>query len=335
MSFIKNEDRKIVDVIKKMMPAVVSITVSKKETNNLNLPPFQNTKSEKFVSGGSGFIVRDNGIILTNRHVIEDPHNEHEVTLGSGEKYNAELIARDPLDDLAILKIDPEGKKLPIVPLGSSENLNLGERVLALGNVLGLFEDTVSAGIVSGLSRSITARIDKHSQPSEMRGLVQTDAAINPGNSGGPLVNLKSEAIGINVAMIAGLENVGFALPIDIVTRDLDELKNHGRIRRPFLGVRYLTLNEEISKKLNLPVNRGALVIRGHSFENAVVEESPADKAGIKEKDVILEWDGDEITQKKNIQDYLSDCEVGDKVTVKIFRDGEEFETDLTLVERR
>lgn len=326
MSIFGNREKRITKVVERIMPAVVSITVSK---NNEE----ENFVSKDFVSGGSGFIVKKNGTVLTNRHVIADPKAEYEITLGSGRKFKAELLARDPVQDIAILKIDPGKNRLPVVPLGDSRNIKLGESVLAFGNVLGLFKNTVSAGVISGLSRSITAQIDKSSEPSEIRGLIQTDAAINPGNSGGPLVNLSGKAVGINIATIAELENVGFALPIEIVERDLDELKKHGRIRRPLLGVRYLTINDRISEKLNLPVSYGALIIKDH-LDEAVVRESPADKAGLKERDVILEWDGGRITLDRNIQDYLSDSEVGDKVTLKVLRNGREFETAVILSER-
>lgn len=325
MSIFRNREKRIVKIVKKAMPAVISISASKggKEKD-----------SGGFISGGSGFIVRENGIILTNRHVIADPQAEYEVTLGSGKKFKAELLARDPVQDIAILKIEAGKEKFPIVPLGDSRNIKLGQRVLALGNVLGLFKNTVSAGIISGLSRSITAQIDKGSEPSEIRGLIQTDAAINPGNSGGPLVNLSGKAIGINIATIAELENVGFALPIEIVERDLGELKKHGRICRPLLGVRYLTVDERISEKLNLPVSYGTLIIKDH-LDKAVVKGSPADKARLKEGDIILEWNGEKITSDKNIQDYLSRSEVGDKVEIKILRDKDEIKKNITLAERK
>jgi len=338
MRIFKNKEQRVIKVIEKAMPAVVSIAVSEKDktekssSNHFSLEKADS--SQDFINGGSGFIIEEKGIVLTNRHVVSGKDIQCFITLGSGEKFKAELIARDPLDDLAILQFNSNGKNLPVIPLGDSNKVKLGETVLALGNVLGFLKNTVSAGIISGLSRSITAQIEKNTKPSEMRGLIQTDAAINPGNSGGPLINLSGRAIGISVATVAGLENIGFALPIDIVKRDLNEFKKHNRITRSFLGIRYLTINEDASKEFSLPVKYGALIIKGHSFDTAVVEKSPADKAGIKEKDIILEWNGDKITSDKNIQDYLSNSQVGDKVVMKILRDGKKFERTLTLTER-
>jgi S1-C subfamily serine protease len=331
---IFNKEKKIIKIIDKVVPAVVSIIVSdKKEDNkifNLNDLPLDDDIKE---SGGSGFIVEKNGLILTNRHVVtKDSH--YYAVLNSGEKYEAKILDRDPLNDLALLKIDTE-KELPTIPLGDSDTMKLGKTVLALGNVMGLFKNTVSAGIVSGLSRSITAQIDKDDKPSEMRGLIQTDAAINPGNSGGPLINLSGEAVGINVAMIAGLENVGFALPINIVKRDLKEIKKSGKITRPFFGVRYLTINKEFSKKIDSEVDFGALVVKGHSFNVAVIKDSPADKSGIKEGDIILTWNKNKITTENSIQDYLSKSEIGEKVDLEILRDGENINTVIELTERK
>jgi serine protease Do len=325
MNIFKDNNKKIIEIIEKVMPAVVSITVSKKNNKE---------KNKAFISGGSGFIVKKDGIILTNRHVMADPKAEYSVILGSGKKFKAKLLARDPIDDIAVLKIDPEGEDLPVIPLSNSREIKLGESVLAFGNVLGLFRNTVSAGIISGLARSITAQISEGLEPSEIRGLIQTDAAINPGNSGGPLVDLSGKVIGINIATIVGLENVGFAMPIEVVERDLSEIKKYGRIRRPLLGVRYISIDSEVSDKLNLPVNHGSLIIRDDSFGEAVVKNSPAHQAGIKEKDIIVEWNGEKITPEKNLQDYLSESEVGDKVTMKILRSKKEIETTVVLTER-
>ncbi len=332
---IFNKENQITKIINKVMPAVVSVVVSENNHEdkvfNLNDLPLKNNDEND--SGGSGFIVKKDGIILTNRHVVTK-NSDYHVILSSGKKHKAEILARDPLNDLALLKIKSE-KELPTIPLGDSTNTQLGQKVLALGNIMGLFKNTVSQGIISGLSRSITAQIEKDSEPSEMRGLIQTDAAINPGNSGGPLINMSGEAIGINVAMIAGLENVGFALPVNIVKKDLREIHESGHITKPFLGVRYLTINKDLSKKINLPVDYGALVIKGHSFDKAVIKNSPADKAGIKNKDIILEWNGQKITSENNIKDHLSNSEVGDKINLKVLRDNQKIETSLKLTERK
>jgi len=201
---------------------------------------------------------------------------------------------------------------------------------------LGIFKNTVSMGIVSGLSRSISAQADPNSPPQEMRGLIQTDAAINPGNSGGPLVDLEGRAVGINAAIVFGAQNISFAIPINAAERDIKDLKKYGRIRRPLLGLRYFILNDDLKEKLNLPVNYGAFITKEHSFDDhAIVPGSPAAKAGLKEKDVILEWNGEKITQEKTIQDFLENCEVGESVRMKILRGKKNMEIKLTLAERK
>ncbi len=287
------------------------------------------------VGGGSGFIVDKKGVILTNKHVIAEPHAEYTVILSSGEKLNARVLDRDPLDDIAILKINPPRANLPTVELGNSENLELGQVVLAFGNALGIFRNTVSSGIISGLSRAISAQPEPRTKAVEMRGLIQTDAAINPGNSGGPLTDIFGKVIGINVAVVFGAQNISFAIPIKAAERDLADLKKYGKIRRPFLGLRYLTLNDDLKEKLRLPVSYGALITKEHPLDQAVVEGSPAAQAGLRENDIILEWNGNRITTEKDIQDYLENCEVDDKITLKILRNGRERKTKVVLAERK
>jgi S1-C subfamily serine protease len=345
------EKSPIIKTIKKVMPAVVSVVISRslkdleKEFHDLypqafGMPPL-NIPPEKIdahgmvqVGGGSGFVVDPKGIVLTNKHVVTDPRADYTVVMSDGEKFDAEVLARDPLDDVAILKIKGESD-LPAVELGDSESVELGQTVLAVGNALGIFKNTVSTGIVSGLSRSITAQPDPKVPAREMRGLIQTDAAINPGNSGGPLTDIFGRAIGINTAVVFGAQNIGFAIPIRAAERDLEDLKEHGRIRRPFLGLRYFMLSPDIKEKLKLPVDYGAMVTKEHPLDQAVVPGSPAAKAGIKEKDIILKWDGKKVTDEENIQDYLDDCEVGDKVKVGVLRNGKTLEKKIVLMERK
>jgi serine protease Do len=219
---------------------------------------------------------------------------------------------------------------LTTVALGDSNNIELGQTVMAIGNALGIFKNTVSSGIISGLSRSISAQADPYSIQ-ELRGLIQTDAAINPGNSGGPLVNIFGQAIGINVAVVFGAENIGFAIPINSAKRVLSDLKKYGRIRRPFLGIRYLTVDSNLKEKLKLPVDYGALIV---SEKHGVVSKSPADLAGIKEKDILLEVNGEKITTDKPMQDFLENLAVGETIKLQILRDGKKMEVKMTLAER-
>lgn len=346
------EKSPIVSTIKMVMPAVVSIVISKsleaieKEIPPEILPflpfghPHLDIPEEEIdahgmvkIGGGSGFIVNPNGIILTNKHVVADPKAEYTVITNDDQKYKAEILARDPVDDVAILKI--KGKNLPTVELGESTDLDLGESVVAIGNALGIFKNTVSAGIISGLSRSIRAATAPMAPAQELRGLIQTDAAINPGNSGGPLVNLDGKAIGINAAIVFGAQNLGFAIPINYAKRDLSDLNKFGRIKRPLLGLRYINIDENLKAKMKLSVDYGAMILGQPPHTEAIVPGSPAHKAGLKEKDIILECDGGKITPEKTIQDILEEKEVGDILKLKVMRGKKTFAAEIKLTERK
>lgn len=334
------------------MPAIVSITISKsleeieKEIPPEILPflpfghPHLNIPEEEIdsrgmikIGGGSGFIVAAEGIILTNKHVVADPHAEYTVITDNDKKHKAKVLARDPIDDVAILKIDV--KNLPVVELGESSRLELGEPVIAIGNALGLFKNTVSSGIISGLSRSIRAATVPMAPTQELRGLIQTDAAINPGNSGGPLVTMDGKAIGINAAIVFGAQNLGFAIPINYAKRDLDDLKKFGRIKRPLLGIRYLTIDENLKEKMKLPVGYGALIAGQKPHSEGVVKGSPADKAGLKEADIVLECDGEKISPEHTIQDILEEKEAGEILALKVLRGKKTREAKVKLSERK
>ncbi len=259
------------------------------------------------------------------------------------KEYQSEILARDPVNDVAILKVkNAKGRKFPILDLGDSSKVELGQDVVAIGNALGAFQNTVSTGVVSGLSRFITARDGLSGHTAELRGLIQTDAAINPGNSGGPLVNLDSRVIAINVAIVLGAQNIGFAIPVNNAKKDLADLKKYGRIVRPFLGVRYILINkalqEEFAKRLNinLPVDHGALIIREPGVgDPAVVPNSPAAKAGLMERDIILEFNKIKITEKSSLQDLIQKCKPGDLAEIKILREDKIGTTTVKLEERK
>lgn len=338
--------------IKKVMPSVVSIIISKSlEEIEKDMPvemtplmpfgmPEMKIPDEKIdsrgmvqVGGGSGFIADPSGIILTNKHVISDTEAEYTVLTDDGKRYPAKIIARDPIDDVAILKIEASG--LPIASLGDSSVMELGDDVLAIGNALGLFKNTVSRGIVSGLSRSISAKPDPKEPVQELRGLIQTDAAINPGNSGGPLINLDGEVIGINAAIVFGAQNVGFAIPINSAKRDLADVKKFGRVRRPLLGLRYINIDENLQQKMNLPVNYGALVAGKGPHHEAVIPNTPASVAGLREKDIVLECNGMKLTMDKTIQDFLEELNVGDALMMKVMRGDKMMDLRVELAERK
>lgn len=355
-----NSTSPIVTTIKKVMPAVVSISISKSlSALEKDIPPelapmlpfhgghlqvpdeMLDGKGMVKIGGGSGFIVHHTGIVVTNKHVVADKKAEYTVITEDGRKFGAEILARDPIDDIAIVKIlMPDGDRqisFPIVELGSSTNIDLGESVLAIGNALGIFKNTVSAGIVSGLARSIRAATEVEKQPTmqELRGLIQTDAAINPGNSGGPLVNDRGQAIGINAAIVFGAQNLGFAIPINSVKRDLEDLKTHGRILRPLLGLRYLMIDEHLQNKMKLPVDAGALIFGQAPHAMAIVPDSPADKAGLREKDIILECNNQKLTAERTIQDFLEELKVGDVLNLKVMRGKKEMAKKVVLAERK
>ncbi len=345
---------KVISTIKKVMPAVVSIAIAKHlEDLEKEIPkdlyPFLpggpsgpklqipdsliDKRGMVEIGGGSGFIVDADGIILTNKHVISDPKAEYTVVLNDGRRFPAEILSRDPINDVAIIKVKAGG--LPVVKLGDATGLELGESVIAIGNALGIFKNTVSLGIVSGLSRAISAQADPDAPPQEMRGLIQTDAAINPGNSGGPLVDLNGLAIGVNAAIVFGAQNIGFAIPINAAERDLDDIKKYGRIRRPLLGLRYMMIDDKMKDKMGLPVSYGALIVGEGPNDHGVVIGSPAEKAGIKEKDIVLEFNSEKLDRDHPIQDFLEDMNVGEEVELLVMRQGKQFKVKAALAERK
>ena len=337
------------------MPAVVSIVVTKhledieKEIppelypflpggpngeKKLNIPEeLVDARGMVQVGGGSGFIVDSEGLIVTNKHVISDPKAEYTVMTESGERFPAHVLSRDPINDVALIKVD--SSKLPVVRLGDSTRLELGQSVVAIGNALGLFKNTVSLGIISGLSRSITAQADPKSPPQEMRGLIQTDAAINPGNSGGPLVNMDGEAVAINSAIVYGAQSIGFAIPIHTAIQDLADYRKYGHIRRPLLGVRYIVIDERMRDKMKLPVDYGAIIMKETAHDHGVVPGSPADKAGLKERDIILECNSKKVDRDHPIQDVLDNLQVGDELNVLVLRGKKQFHAQIILAERK
>ncbi|MBZ1345180.1 MAG: trypsin-like peptidase domain-containing protein [Candidatus Nealsonbacteria bacterium] len=287
------------------------------------VPKVQGNKKEKTkIGGGSGFIVSSDGYIITSSHVVADRDADYTVIYEPKKTFPAKVISRDPINDVAILKI--QDKNFPYLELADSDKIELGETVIAVGNALGEFHDTVSTGVVSGLSRHITAFSGLSKQAEMFRGLIQTDAAINPGNSGGPLVNIEGKAIGINTAAVMGAQNIGFAIPINCAKKDLEEIKKYGKIKRPFLGVRYIILNKEIADFHKLAVDYGALVIRETFGERALVKNSAAEKAGLKEYDIILEINHEKIKEKNPLANILQKYKIGQEITLKILREGKE-----------
>jgi len=270
------------------------------------------------VGGGSGFVVSEDGLILTNKHVVADEAAEYTVLTNDGEKYEARVLARDPVQDLAIIKIEAQGLKP--AKLGDSDSVKLGQTAISIGNSLGEFRNTVSVGVISGLSRTITASGESFGTE-VIQGVIQTDAAVNPGNSGGPLLNLKGEVIGINVAVVSDAQSIGFAIPINFAKRDIESVKTFGAIKVPYLGVRYVS--EEEGTRL-----------RGNGDGPAVMPGSPAEKAGLKAEDLILEINGEKLSLEKLLGFIIQKYNIGDTITLKIKR-GEEERTLSAILEER
>lgn len=348
------QEQMIVNVVKKYQDAVVSVIASKDLPvleqyytdpfqglglpndffgQGFQIPQYrQQGTAKQDVSSGTGFIVSSDGLILTNKHVVSEEGAEFTVLMNNGEKYPAKVLATDPVQDVAVLKI--EKKNLSTVVLGDSDSIQIGQSVIAIGNALGEFRNTVSVGVVSGLRRTVTAQGGGSTETLE--DLIQTDAAINPGNSGGPLINLKGEVVGIDTAMSQGAQNIGFALPINKAKKDLNQVKNSGKISYPFLGVRYVLIDKDLRKKNNLPVDYGALVVRGETQTDlAVTPGSPADIAGIMENDIILEVNGKKIDKDNPLAKIIQNSAVGDTLKLKISHKGQEKILDVKLAERK
>lgn len=341
----------IVEIAKKVCPAVITVIVSKDLPKAENfysfpyagkeyvMPRDKKSKLQKTeIGGGSGFIISDNGYVLTSNHVVADTTADYTVILDPKHKYPVKVLSRNPINDTAVLKIErPTGDgypRFPFLEMADSNKIELGEEVIAVGNALGEFTDTISAGIVSGLSRFISAYGGIDNQMQNLRGLIQTDAAINPGNSGGPLINMEGKVIGINTAMIAGAQNIGFAIPINYAKKDLEEVKKYGKIIVPFLGVKYVLISKEMAEANKLPVNDGALVVREALGETPVVEGSAAAKAGIKEWDILLECNGEKITTKNPLAHILQKCKIGGETVFKVLRDKKELTLKAKLEEK-
>jgi serine protease Do len=341
----RDHDQLIIDTVKDVSPSVVSIVISKYMPKARSVNPMQffnpfvfedvedGAKEKVKVGGGSGFIVHDSGLILTNKHVVFEEDAEYTVLTHDRKEYQAKVLSRDPVNDIAIIKIDAKG--LPCLNLGDSTQLELGQTVIAIGNALGMFSNSVSKGIVSGLARSISASLGQGGHMENLRGVIQTDVAINQGNSGGPLIDLDGKAIAINTAVIFGAQNIGFSIPINLAKQDLSDILKHGRIIKPYIGLMYTMLSKEAKEKYGLPVDHGALVMRDHLPHSvAVVEGSPAAKAGVKENDIIVAINGKELKDDMDLSDVLQSYQVGDEVELSVLRDKKQQPMKLKLEER-
>ncbi len=341
------EDSASVDVVQKANPAVVSIIISKdfsKIYGQQPSSPFDNffgfplgqqvPQGQQDIGGGSGFIVGSDGLIVTNKHVVDDDQATYTVVMNDGKRYDAKVLAKDPTNDIAIVKIEATG--LTTLQLDDSDKVVIGETVIAIGNALGEYRNTVTKGIISGKSRTITAGDSTTGQSETLEDVFQTDAAINPGNSGGPLLNLAGHVIGMNSAVNSSGQLIGFAIPINAVKRDLDSVNASGKIVKPFLGVRYVLVSKALAQNNKLPVDHGALIQADDSTNNpAVVSGSPADKAGLVAGDIIVSLNGTDISTDHTLAGLLGTYNVGDTVTLKVYHQGKVKDVQVKLEERK
>lgn len=342
----KEEKREniVVSTVKKAKPAVVSILLLKevpkydityKYENTIDgngdvVPNLYQKKEIKTQNGteykqtgsGSGFLINKNGLIITNKHVINKEGVIFKVLLNDGTEYLPEVVAMDSILDVAFIKIN--SSNLPYLTMADSDKIEVGESVIAIGNALGEFKNTVSFGIISGLSRSVIAE-DKYGLSERLDEVIQTDAAINSGNSGGPLLDLNGQVVGINVAKVEDSSNIGFALPINSVKDIISSVEKTGKIIRPYVGIRYIPINDLVKNKYNLNVNYGILIKKGKDeTEPAVFLNSPAEKSGIKEGDIILEVEGVKIDNNNDFSYLIRNKKIGQTVYLKILSLGVE-----------
>lgn len=312
----------IADISTKVSDSVVSIVTSS-TTNSLFDNPYIAT------AAGTGIIVTSDGYILTNKHVVKGA-NKIAVVLNDGTKYeNVSIAAVDPLNDVAFIKLDGVSD-LKAAELGDSKTISVGQQVIAIGNALGLYQNTVTSGIISGTGRSLTAADSSDYSTEKLSDMIQTDAAINSGNSGGPLVNAAGQVIGINTATSSSAENMGFAIPISSVKGMLSSLISTGKAKRAYLGVYQVQVTPEIAKTYNLPVSAGAYISSSNGT-SAILSGSAADKAGIKDGDIITKVNGAGVGINGSLSSLIGEYKPGDTVKLTVVREGAETTIDAVL----
>ena len=312
--------------INKVMPAVVNIIIIDQQSEiTIDLSTGQRienkTKAQK--GSGTGFIISSDGLILTNKHVVsvgDEKTADYQVILNSGKQYYAQLIGKDPINDLAVLKIFD--KNLPFVQLGDSDKLQIGTTVVAIGNTLGRYQNSATKGIISGLGRNIEASDQSGNLAETLDNVIQTDADINLGNSGGPLIDLEGNIVGVNVAIDQSGSCIGFAIPVNDARPVIKSVREIGRIVRPRLGLRYHMLTPEIAQEYKLAKDSGAWISTNEIEGPAVLPGSPADKAGLIPGDIIMEINAIKIQGKTTLLTVIQKYKPGDRIGLRVFRDG-------------
>lgn len=309
------EESTTIDVVENVSPAVVSIVVKTIDFDLFSGPSMRESGI------GTGFIVDTNGLIVTNTHVVDDSRGEYSVVLKDGTTYEVDKIHLDPISDLAIIEI--MGRNLPTVELGNSDNLKVGQKAIAIGNALGRFQNTVTVGVISGIGRQVAAG-GFGTRTTVQENAIQTDAALNPGNSGGPLLSSAGQVIGINVATTTGADNISFSIPVNTLKPILEIFVKEGRIIRPYIGISYTIITEEISDVRNMPM--GAYITR-------VFPDSPAEKAGLERGDIIMKLGDRDVNAEYSIARAVSQLKVGDRVYLFVDRENEQREVEVVLEE--
>jgi serine protease Do len=333
---VVSEESVTIDIVKKAGPSVVTVAqaggdLSSESDFPFDFGPFfgqpegQDEGQNQVQDIGSGFIIGEEGLIVTNKHVVSDPNVEYRIITPSEKEYTVQRIYRDPLNDIALLQIDLSqnpGERLVPLELGDSSKLQAGQYVAAIGTSLGEFRNSVTTGVISGLGRGIVAGSPYEGAVERLDNVIQTDAAINPGNSGGPLFNSAGQVIGVNTAVSASGQNIGFAIPINIIKDSLSNFNQTGRFERPYLGVSYRDVTGDLARLNDLP--QGAYV-------QQVIQGSSADEAGIQQGDVITEIDGEKIDQDTPLSSIISKKKIGDTVKIALVRENETVEVEAIL----
>jgi serine protease Do len=316
---ITNEEESIAGVVEKVSPSIVSIV-----TTSQGMSPYGATEEQ---GAGTGIIVGKDGYVMTNKHVVAGASTVG-VVLTDGTTYdNVKVLGSDPLNDVAFLKI-PDVSNLPAAELGDSTSIRVGQRVVAIGNSLGQYQNTVTSGIISGTGRPVSAQSGESVE--NLTDLIQTDAAINPGNSGGPLLNLSGQVIGINTAIIEDAQGIGFSIPIGATKGMLKGVLAGGSVERSYLGVNYLSITAEVANHYKLPVKKGAYVFSTNN-QSAVVADGPAAKAGVQDKDIITKVGDIDVGDKGGVSSLISEYAPGDTIELTILRDGKPMTVKVTL----
>lgn len=315
---VEFEETSIANIVGKVTPAVVSIISETRSSGYYSI--FGGTSQ----SAGTGMIVSAEGYVITNKHVIDGAMSVQVIT-DAGDTYDdVDIVGEDPLNDVAYLKING-AKDLPTITLGDSKTIAVGQPVLAIGNALGAYQNSVTQGIISGTGRSVTASDSDGNNSETLTDMLQTDAAINPGNSGGPLVNAAGDVIGINTAVSTTANGLGFAIPISATKGMLKRIMEDGKAERAYLGLTYITVTAEVAKEAKLSVNHGAYIYNNSSRSGeAVVKNGPAGRAGIKTGDVITKVGNIEVGRAGSISTLIGEYKVGDQVQLTYIRNGEE-----------